>query len=735
MADPLSTDKLIPTVAHWGAYLARVRDGRLIALEPHPLDPDPSPIGRGIVNAITSEARISEPMIRKSWLDHGPRAGDNARGQEPFVAVSWDRAFELVANALNDVRARHGNAAIFGGSYGWASAGRFHHAQSQLRRFLNLAGGYTTAVNSYSKGALEVILPHVVGDSVRDRPDTPGWLEIAANTKRVIAFGGLPPKNAQVFAGGMLKHDAAEGMDACRRAGVKFVNLGPQRDDIAAKLDAQWLPVRPGSDAAVMLALAHVLITEKLADFEFVSRACIGYDAFRAYVLGESDGVAKSPTWAAALAGLPASDIVALARQIAAQRTLMTVQWSLQRADHGEQVCWLAVALAALSGSMGRAGGGVGFGFPRAPGATPPFRISALPQGTNPVREFIPVARLSDALLGPGAPYDYDGEQRSYPDLRLIYWAGGNPFHHHQDLNRMRRAWQRPETIVIQDAFWTEAARHADVVLPVTTTLERNDIASGPGALMASHCAIAPVGAARSDHDIFAALAARLGFANAFTEGRDEMGWIRWLYDQARTAGPTLPPFEQFWRQGIVDLPAVLPPTPFAGLRENPGRHLLLTPSGKIELFSARIASFNYDDCPGHGAWIAPREWLGADAAKRHPIHLISNQPRARLHGQFDQGLASQASKIAGREPLRLHPHDATARGIKTGDVVRVFNDRGSFLAGAVLTEAIMPGVAQISTGAADGNPNMVTRDAGSSKLSQATSAMSTLVEIEKVSS
>ncbi|MCB2027189.1 MAG: Asp-tRNA(Asn)/Glu-tRNA(Gln) amidotransferase GatCAB subunit C, partial [Ottowia sp.] len=167
--------------------------------------------------------------------------------------------------------------------------------------------------------------------------------------------------------------------------------------------------------------------------------------------------------------------------------------------------------------------------------------------------------------------------------------------------------------------------------------------------------------------------------------------------------------------------------------------------SGKIELYSERLASFGYDDCAGHAKWFEPAEWLGGETAKRFPIHLVTNQPRTRLHSQYDNGDYSLASKVKGREPIRIHPDDAAPRGIQDGDVVRVFNDRGQFLAGAVISTDVRVHVAQIATGAwydplepgvpgtleIHGNPNVVTLDKGTSKLAQATSALTALVEIE----
>ena len=233
------------------------------------------------------------------------------------------------------------------------------------------------------------------------------------------------------------------------------------------------------------------------------------------------------------------------------------------------------------------------------------------------MRTVVPVARFSDMLLHPGAPYDFNGQRLTYPDIRLVYWCGGNPFHKIQDLNRLLQAWQRPETIIIHEPWWTPAARRADIVLPCTTTLERNDIgmARFDGVYFAMQQAIAPVGEARSEYDIYSALAARLGFQARFTEGRSEMDWLRHLYDSARQQATAqqvqLPDFEAFWEIGYAEFPPLAqPPVLFAAFRQDPERNPLKTPSGRIELFSQTIDSFGYDDCPGHAAWIEPAEWL-----------------------------------------------------------------------------------------------------------------------------
>jgi biotin/methionine sulfoxide reductase len=695
-------------------------------------------------------------MVRRGYLEHGPRAHDDARGAESFVQVSWDTALDLVARELARVRQAHGNEAIFAGSYGWASAGRFHHAQSHLRRFLNLFGGHVFHRNSYSLGAAHVLLPHILGDMFTLFETTTAWETIAAHGRLVVAFGGMPLKNAQVNAGGVGRHRAGAGMRRCRDAGVAFVNVSPIRDDIPLEIGAEWMAARPHSDTALMLALAHTLVSERLHDRAFLARYTVGFERFERYVLGLDDGTPKNAEWAATLTGIEAERIRALARRMASRRTMISVAWSLQRADHGEQPFWAALALAAMLGQIGLPGGGFGYGYNAVHGVGNSFREidwAAVPQGENAVKRFIPVARIADMLLNPGAGYDYNGGKLAYPDIRLVYWAGGNPFHHHQDLNRLVRAWRKPETVIVHEPWWTPVARHADIVLPATTALERNDVglARMDDQLVAMKQAIDKLGESRDDFTIFSGLAERLGFAQRYTEGRDEMEWLRHLYELSRQRaskdGVELPDFDTFWARGRVDLPArATPRVQFSEFRADPDAHKLTTPSGRIEIHSETIAGFGYEECPGHPVWRAPPEWLGAELARRYPLHMLSNQPASRLHSQLDLGRTSRASKISGREPIRLNRADAEARGIRDGDVVRVFNDRGACLAGAILSDDIRPGVVQLSTGAwfdpampgregsleRHGNPNVLTRDVGCSRLSQGSVAQSTLVEVER---
>jgi biotin/methionine sulfoxide reductase len=739
----------LPHSSHWGAFSVLLRDGG-VKIVPHPRDHDPSPLLGNIPASVSHRARITEPMIRRGWLERGPGA-DRTRGRDAFVSVPWQRALDLVAAELQRVYATHGPRAVFGGSYGWASAGRFHDAPRQLHRFLNMAGGYVRSVNSYSSGAATVILPHVIGPQEAVAGNNVSWDELVAHSALVLSFGGMALKNNDVGGGGTDEHIARARLQAAHRRGVEFHLFGPLRDDLLPEVGAFWHPIRPGTDVALMLGIAHTLVTEERHDRAFLDRYCVGYDIFEAYLLGHRDGQAKDAAWASAICGLPGDEITALARRAAGCRSLVTCSQSLQRAEHGEQPVWMGVVLAALLGQIGLPGGG----FAYALGSTsntgkPPLAVPlpTLPLGQNSISDFIPVARIADMLLHPGEPYDYNGQRLHYPDIRLVYWAGGNPFHHHQDLNRLREAFTR-----LDDSAWTASARHADIVLPATITLEREDIGGSAGdpLLAAMHRAVPAYGQARDDYDIFSDLAQRLGIAERFTEGRTARQWLQHLYEATRRAllarGADAPDFEAFWEAGELLLPTLSWDGGMVrAFRRDPDTTPLPTPSGKIEVTSATIAGFGYPDCRGHPTWLPPTQGFASQMALRFPLQLIANQPATRLHSQLDFGATSQASKIRDREPVRIHPQDAAMRGIANGDIVRLFNDRGACLAGAVLSEALRPGVAQLSTGAwydpedaakdkplcVHGNPNVLTRDIGTSRLAQGCTGQLTLVEIER---
>jgi biotin/methionine sulfoxide reductase len=733
----------IPTLTHWGAYALAVDDDRIT--EVHPLlddDPEPSPLGEALLE--TGTARVLRPSVRRSWLDGGPGAATDARGHEAFVEVSWDEALDLVAGEVERVRTERGNEAIYAGSYGWASAGRFHHAQSQLKRFLTLAGGFVASDGTYSHGAAEVVLPRIAGLQLKTfLHSLPPVTEIAEHTERFVSFGGLPVGNTQIVSGGTGRHEILGQLRRAADRGCRFTSLAPLRSEVDDRLQSEWLPLRPGSDTAVLLSMLHHLVATERIDLEAFGRHCSGTEVLLDHLAGRSDGVVRDPSWAAALSGLSSSRIASLAEECAESRTLLNLTWSVQRTDHGEHAVWAAIALGAALGQGHLPGAGVGFGYGSMGAVGAPLGWPAAPAlptgGTNPVSIRIPVARLADMLLDPGGTYPFDGTVRTYPDIAMVYWAGGNPFHHHQDLHRLERAWQQPDTIVVNEPYWTATARRADVVLPTTLPTERRDLGGGSSdaVLVAMEPAVAPPGEARDDHAIFTALAARLGFEERFTEGRSVDEWLRWMYDRFRAQEPTLPDAAMFRERGVVERrPDDRDRRRLVAFHTDPESAPLPTISGRIEL---TLPAGNGAELPAHPRWVAPAEWLGNAADDQ--LHLLSPQPRHQLHSQFDFSAPVQRHRREGRAVAQLHPADAAVRGIEQGGLVRLWNTRGSCLAAAEVTDRVMARTVVLPTGAwwdpdpdsgacRRGNPNVLTRDVGTSAWAQATSAHTCLVRV-----
>ena len=746
---------LYRTATQWGVYHVEVQDGKIVGVKDHPADPDPSPLGEALVDGIQHPLRIKRPSVRRGWLEDRARSG---RGRQEFVEVPWDEALDMAAGEIRRVIDEWGNTSIFAGSYGWAVAGRFNHAQSQLHRFINLVGGCTRAMNSYSTAAAQVILPHVVAPWHEVELQQPNWREIADGCELFVAFGGLPLRNTQVAYGGITEHQSQPGIRTAAQRGVRFTNISPVKGDVPDWLECEWIPIRPGTDVALMLAVAYVLDKADLADRQFLASHCVGYEQLQAYLNGDSDGQPKSPEWASQICDVPATVIEDLARQMAGQKTMVTAAWSLQRAHHGEQPFWMTVALAAMLGQIGGAGTGFGFGY-GAEGfvgsAWRRFNWATHPKGMNPTRFAIPVARIADMLLNPDETIDYDGQKITFPDVRLIYWAGGNPFHHHQDLNRLVKAWEHPDTVIVNEPWWTPIAQFADIVFPATTQLERVDLCASSHDPYAHlmEVAIPPQHDARSDHLIFSGLAERLGVKEEFTEGRSEMEWLRNMWERSAKAaqeqGFSLPEFDEFVAQKEFRIPEENDRLPWLSeFKLDPDGHpLRSTPSGKIELYSQTIASFEYEDCPAHPTWMEPVERLGGAGVDIHPLHLISSQPEKRLHSQLDHAKWSQDAKLHGKEVMVMHPKAATARSIKDGDMARVFNSRGACLVGIRLSEDMREDVVVLSTGAwfnpdfstpeqieRNGNPNVLTPDIGTSKLAQGPSSSTCLVQVEPYS-
>jgi trimethylamine-N-oxide reductase (cytochrome c) len=593
-------------------------------------------------------------------------------------------------------------------------------------------------------------MPHVLGSS---SPASSTWPAYLANTELFVWFGHNPLTTTEIAGGGDGNHFDFYWFNKIKESGIPIVSINPIQEETDQYFNTEHIAIRPNTDTALMLALAHVIYSEGLHDQDFLDKYTVGFDRFVEYLTGKTDGQPKTPEWAAPITDVSADTIRNLAHRMAQNRTAIVGGYSMQRAQHGAQPVWMEVVLSSMLGYFGKPGGGITFrrqqGAPSGSAPSVP-RFAGL---ANPVKDFVPVNMWADLFLNPGKTIDYNGQNITYPDIKLVAWAGGNPFHHAQDINRVVKAWQHPEVAIVADYNWTATAKHADIVLPATTTMERNDLTRSSHYILAMKKIVDPLFEARSDFDMFAEVADKLGLKDQFTEGRDEMGWLREMYgvaqQQAQASGLDMPDFDTFWDREYLffdepeDAQNVVAYSDFI---ENPALNPLGTPSGKIEIYSETIASFNYDDSPPHPMWIEPSEWLGSPQTDKYPLHVVTHHPKYRLHSQLDNAFIHDWYEVRQREPMWINPQDAADRGLESGDVARVFNERGQMLVGVVVTDQARPGVIAVCEGGwydpvepgvagtldNHGNVNMVTTDAPDSKLADGNPSNTSLAQVEK---
>ena len=737
-----------PSLAHWGAYSALVENGRVVRCEPFGRDTAPSHMLAAIPAMVHSPLRIARPAIREGW-----REGKERSGSDRFREVPWDEALAIVAEELLRVRQTFGSTAILGGSYGWSSAGRVHHARSLLRRFLFLGGGCVDQVANYSFGAAQYILPRVIGTFAPVVGEVTDWPSIIKHARLLIAFGGLALKNAQVTSGGAGVHSLELWLRRAKASGIEFVSVSPLKSDAPDFLEAQWIPIRPNTDTALMLALAHTLIVEERYDAQFVSRYCVGFDKFRRYLLGLDDGAVKDAEWASKITGIPEETICELARRAATLPAMITCAWSLQRAHHGEQPYWAAIVLAAMLGSIGLPGTGFAFGHGSTNGIGVP-RIDVagpeVPLPLNPARSMIPVARIAECCSPPAPPTPSMAVDT--PTL-TSNWSTGRAATLPPSSGPQSAAARLAETAdgdssrQLVDGDGASCRHRAAGDHAARTQRRRRLLARFLRSRHAPRHRPRRRGPKRPRHF------PRIWRTASVTRTNSPSGATRWA-----GANGSMIACAQARRQRELRCPVSSNSGPKGSSSCRPPRATMccsrisvairaLSAQDSVRAHRDRLGCgrrLDYADCPPHPAWLPPAEWLGSPAAAHWPLHLVTHQPATRLHSQMDPGPISRSQKVAGREPIRINPSDAAKRDIHDGDVVRVLNSRGACLAGAMVDFDVMPGVVVMATGAwfdpgggsdepeRHGNPNVLTLDIGTSSLAQGTSALTALVEIER---
>lgn len=699
--------------------VAHVQDGRIIRLD---ADDRPDSIAAPQLRACVRGRSYLRRQYHPDRL-MTPLKRTGKRGEGKFVSISWDEALDTLVRQMQRVKAKYGNSALFV-PYGTGSYNQLNGSHV-ARRLMNLFGGCLGIYNSYSWGATNLATPTVYGTLVtgNQRQD---WL----NAKYILMWSWNPAEmrdgtNSDYF------------IKLARQAGARVVCIDPRYSLSAASLADEWIPIRPGTDAAMMSAMAYVMLSENLYDTEFVRTHCVGFDAnqmpvdgaesYSDYILGKRDGIAKTPQWAEAITAVPARTIARIAHEYAEIKPAVLYQgYGMQRRAYGEQVVRAGCVLAAITGNVGIPGGWAsGLGLQAEDGGG---LWTVFPSGENPVKAEIPVFLWSEACMRGKSMTSADGvrgAERLDNDIKLIYAVATNCLiNQHADINRtteILRDESKVEFIAVQDNFLTPTGKFADLLLPACTQFETWGVEDGwkyGDEVILQPKLVEPPGECKSDYRICAELAGRLGIGEAFTEGRDEKGWVEFCLDEFRRLRfPELPSFDEFMEQnlGAWTRPALRPAIAFADFRRDPEKHPLSTPSGKIEIFSKQLFDLNNpEEIPALPKYI--QEWESPFAiekgkgigekgdeddaqamVEKYPLQAIGHHTLHRVHSTHDN---NDWLEEAFPQRVFINPLDAAPRGIQEGDLVKVFNDRGALILPCRLTVRIMPGVIDIPQGA-----------------------------------
>jgi len=659
---------------------AHVENGRIVRIstDPRKWTPEIPPLtacvrGFGAMERVYHPERLLHPMRRKG-----------ARGAGEWERVEWAEALEEVAHQMRRVRDTYGTAAILDASRSGSTS--LLHNRAAVQRLLHLFGGCTELWSNLSAEAEVFAVRHTYGAKADYKSSGRECIDYA-NSRLIVMWGWSP-------GDGHFGTNTFDYLKWARKNGTRIVCVDPRVTHTSLQLADEHVPIRPSTDAAMLIAMAYVVVTEGLHDADFCDRMVLGLDeahlpagarpgsSWHSYLMGLPDGVRKTPEWAEPITGVPAATIRRLAVEFATSKpAAMHCGYAPGRTLYGEQFHRAAYSLAAITGNVGIPGGNSGLS-----GGSKPRIAGRFSSGRNPI-----AARVSSPLL---ADLLARGKAGGYPaDIKMIYSAFGDLVNQCGNVNKTVTALEHVEFVVVQDHFVTPTACYADLLLPATTFWERNDMHvpwSGAGhyALFMRQ-AIEPVGECRNDLDICADLAQRLGIDNY--NDKTEDAWLREC-----CAGTEIDDFETFRERGLARLPAPDDAVAFAREVRDPDSHPFSTPSGKIEVYSTSIAA--NPDMYGLGAIAAVPTYVHPyDDDPRHPLLMVTPKSRARTHSIHDN---QEILARADRQDVWLHPEDAAARGIADGTKVRVFNERGSTILPVRVTERIVRGVVCIKEGA-----------------------------------
>jgi len=632
--------------------MATVADGRVARIGNNPAGGRflrGCPRGFQAARQLYAEDRLTRPLVRS-----GPR------GSGQFREVTWAEAVRTVADGLQAVRDKHGDGAILALGGSGSCRGALHNTGALNARFLNLIGGHVGESNSYSSAAAEHVQPVLLGS------DAPGVDAATLQHSELIVLWGANVMDC------IMGCEWRARLRQAKQRGVPVIVIDPRRTETAKQLGTQWLPLRPGTDSALMLAVLRVLVDEGLTDEPFIAAHATGFEALRRRVTGRAGGPAVTPAWAEQICGTPAADIVALARALGRRKPAALIPGlSIQRNWGGEEAVRLAISLQVATGNLGRLGGSSGA---QNWGGLPQAHAGYLQAPPNPASTEIPANDWADAVLR--------GSSGGYPDIHAALNVGGNYVCQGADVAKSVRAMQSLEFSVCHDLFLTATARQCDVVLPVTHWLERNDIVfTLANYLLFSNKVAEPLGEARNDYDILTDVAERMGCGDAFTEGNDEDAWLREF-----VAGSEIADYDEFRRTGI-HMSADQQRVGLATFAADPVAHPLSTPSGRVELSGAACLAAGLS---------AVSEARVQPVTEALPLRLVSPKARLRVHSQLG---ALPWFRERDERALWMHPRDAAARGLEDGSRVEVSSAQGRVRCACRVTEDVLPGVVSLTAG------------------------------------
>lgn len=707
-----------------------VADGQIVRVDPD--DRGSNEIGdqqiRACVRGRSIRQRIYSPERLKKPLKRVGARGEGGVGK--FEEIEWDEAFTLIADKITELIKSHGNESIYlnygTGVLGAVVAKSWPPRATAVSRLMNCVGGYLDHYNDYSAGNIEAACDFHYGGWVPSNSN-----DDTRNSKLVVMFGNNPHETRMSGGGEVFVTQQAK-----KESGHRVIVIDPRQSDTVMNLADEWVPLRPGTDLALVAGMAHVMIAESLHDQDFLDTYCSGFDeehmpegappnaSYKSYILGlGEDGIEKTPEWAAAITGLPADQIRSLARQIATAKPCnINAGWGHQRHSNGESQARAPMLLANMIGQVGIPGGGTGA---REGWASLP--MASFPVLENPVRPVISYYQWPEAITE-GKGWTYKDGVRDLADLnsnanvtndvtlnsniKFIWNYGSNSLvNQHGDHNKMIDLLADDslvEMIVVIDTTMSVSARYADIILPDASTAEQVDLAhqqsaGNMGYAIFTEKAIEPLYDSMPVYEQLAGIADKLGVKDEFTEGRTQDEWVRWILDESRKDVPELPEYDEMKEMGVFrkKLDSVIPLKEF---RDDPVAHPLGTPSGKIEIWSSNLdkmsRDWNFDD----DQWIDPlpiyratRELPGDPLQDKYPIQVIGHHYKQRTHSSYGN---SPWLKEAHPQRVWINALDAAQRGIKEGDMTRVHNDYGELRLPAYVTNRIMPGVSSVPQGA-----------------------------------